>query len=103
MFRKTCSQNTGTLVPSKQLNIVKPCRFAPMVAVFSLRLDSNINEKSREHLLKKASDETRSKANSFYHKEDAYRSLFAEFLARYLFMQRTGLSNSELVFRYSPY
>ncbi|MDB5013419.1 MAG: sfp, partial [Daejeonella sp.] len=74
-----------------------------MVSVFSLRLDSNINETCYQYLAEKASTESRKKFLEYRSKEDAYRSLFAESLARYVVIQRLKISNDDLIISHSPY
>ncbi|MDB5014988.1 MAG: 4-phosphopantetheinyl transferase, partial [Daejeonella sp.] len=74
-----------------------------MVGVFSLKLDDHLNEDCYRYLLRKAGEASRKKFLEYRNHDDAYRSLFAEFLVRYVAIQRMEVSNDELNIRYSSY
>lgn len=74
-----------------------------MVKVFSLKLDETLNESCYQYLINKASRDKRKKVLAYFRKQDAYRSLFADYLARYAIMQSSALHNAQIQFTYNNY
>ena len=68
-----------------------------MVSVFSLRLDDKLNEIYYQYLVNKASEAISKKFLEFRNRDDAYRSLFAEFLARYVAIQHLKVTSNDLM------
>jgi 4'-phosphopantetheinyl transferase len=74
-----------------------------MPKIYTLRLNWKLAEEHFLRLLEETSVEARHRVLSFHHKEDAYRSLFGEFLARYAIILQTGLSNEDIILSTTHY
>ena len=74
-----------------------------MVKVFSLKLDNALNEYCYQYLINKTSEDKKRKVIAFYQKDDAYRSLFADFLARYVIIEFSDLKNEQISFLHTTY
>ncbi|RYE26025.1 MAG: 4'-phosphopantetheinyl transferase superfamily protein [Sphingobacteriales bacterium] len=70
------------------------------VAVYALKLDTSVNEQHFQYLLAKTSERIKQKMQKYRHKIDAYRSLFAESLAKYCIGQYTCIPCQGVVFQY---
>jgi 4'-phosphopantetheinyl transferase len=68
-----------------------------MVSVFSIYLDKHLTANAYSQLLAKTSEKGRYKYSEFRHKEDAHRSLLAEFLIRYIAGTYLKISDDELI------
>lgn len=74
-----------------------------MPKVYTLKLNWNSAEQHFLRLLEETTPAARHRVLSFHHKEDAYRSLFGEFLARYAIILQTGLSNEDITLNTNHY
>lgn len=73
------------------------------IDVFVMSVPALIEEATLHQLLRLLPPDRQDKINRFHHKADAYRSLLAEVLVRKIIGERTGLANSQILFRYSSY
>ncbi len=74
-----------------------------MVETFALKLDSSLNEACYRYLIDKTTADKKADIVRFLKKDDAYRGLFAEFLARYTISKYSEIKNEHISFSYSSY
>lgn len=66
-------------------------------------MDNELNDTCYRLLLSHATAEKRNKVERYQKKENAYSSLFAEFLIRYAFIRDYHLTNKNIQYKYNDY
>jgi len=74
-----------------------------MITVYAVKIDSEPDTISFRELLQKITPDKKKTFLKFHRKEDAYRSLYAELLIRYLLIQHHHFPHDTIKFHYTEY
>jgi 4'-phosphopantetheinyl transferase len=72
-----------------------------MVKVYALKMDNEVNDTCYKLLLSQTTEDKRKKVECYQNKENAYLSLFAEFLVRYVLIQNYQINNKDIQLKYN--
>lgn len=74
-----------------------------MSKILAFKLPEQLSLESYAYFTAQVSEARRARLARFFHKEDAYRSLFGEILVRYILCSQLGQRNGNIQFEENPF